>query len=135
MGNLAADRVSFVREGGLIAFECKDSQGKVHRVEANCDGGIHYIRFEFSRGGESLFMSLHVDDEQHDLRLKNIPILCEPNPNHFVLGASLERTTNATFNLYETYHVDRTLTVKERLQTHAYFMDKMGARMYFETTR
>lgn len=133
-GALLSNRVSFLREGDLIAIECLDAQGKQHRVEARCDGGTHYVRFEFSRGPEALFMSLHVDDEQHDLRVSKLPMECDPDPGSFVMGTSLEGGRGAAFRLYETYSVGRTMTFEERLGSHVYFLDKLGFPLYMDRT-
>jgi len=131
-GGLLQDRVSFVREGSLLAFECLDSSGKLHRVQAQCDGGVHYVRFEFSTAADSLYMSLHIDDEQHDLRVSKIPICCSPNPAIFHVGTSLEGDRNAAFNLYETYNVGRTLAHHERLGSYVHYLDKFERGKFLE---
>jgi len=131
-GGVEKDRVSFVREGDLIAFECLDSQGKKHRLEAVCDEGIHYVRFEFSSGADILYMSLHIDDDEHELRLKKIPIRCDPNPASFVIGASLERKYNAPFRLFETYSIGRTMTLEERLSSHVHYLEKLKFPLYMD---
>jgi len=132
MGNTRKDRVSFVREGEFIAFECLDSRGILHRLEARCDGGIHYIRFEFSHGGDMLFMCLHIDDEEHELRKRKIPLNCDPDPGRFILGSSLEQNKHAEFRLYGVTSIKRTMCIEERLKTHAEFLNMMKCRMYFE---
>jgi hypothetical protein len=131
-GSLKQNRVSFLREGNLLAFECLDSQGKLYRVEGQCDAGVHYVRFEFSSAEGGLYMSLHIDDEQHDLQVKKIPLQCDPNPGVFCLGSSLEGGGHAAFRLYETYSVGRTLTLGERLNSYVYYLSKLNQPKFLE---
>lgn len=132
-GDIGRNRVSLVREGDVLAFECTDSRGTVHRVEGRCDEGVHYVRFEFSSAPESLFMSLVIDDEEHDLRVRNAPIDCDPNPERFRLGGSMDGSRTASFQLYETYNVNRTMSLDERIRSYLYFREKFGLPAFMDT--
>ena len=91
-----------------------------------------YVKFEFSTGADSLYMSLHIDDEQHDLRVNKIPMCCSPNPAIFHVGTSLEGDRNEAFDLYETYNVGRTLSLHERLGSYVRYLDKFERGKFFE---
>ena len=124
-GSVEKDRVSFIREENLIAFECLDSQGRLHRLAALCIGtDCHYVRFEFSNDDGGIYMSLHVNDEEQELKLGKLQFQCNPDMTIRVDGANLEQRVGAVFNIYETIIRGQTLNLREKLDCYSYLLEK-----------
>lgn len=131
-GNLVKDRISFIREENLIAFECLDSEGRLHRLAAKCTGTApHYVRFEFSNDDGGLYMSLHVDDDEQEHKFSKLQFQCRPDLTIRVDGANLEGRCGAAFNSFQTIVINRTLTLGEKLANYSYCLEIMASKKSF----
>lgn len=131
-GGIDKDRVSLFRDGELLLVQCLDSNGRPYHIECLCDDAIHQVRFEFSHGGDILFMNLHVDDEQQELRLSNIPLVCDPDPSRLIFGGNPKGSPHQPFRVYSFCQVARTLTIEERLGLHLHYLERRNSPKYFE---
>ena len=124
-GSLDGERVSLVREGEMLVFECVDAEGHLHRLTGRCMGtAAHYVHFEFSNDENGLYMSLRIDDEEHALVKGKSRLRCDPDLSNFTMGADLTGQRGAAFNMYETIFVNKTLALKDKLGLYAYSAEK-----------
>lgn len=133
-GGTSRDRISFLREGDLIVFECLDSQGRLHRLQGKCVGpDPHVIRFEFSSDAEGIYMSLHVDDEEKQLVKGSVQFQCDPDLTTMVSGADINGENGAAFHQYQTISRASTLSLREKLDIHSYLSEyKATSDRYIE---
>ena len=124
-GSLNGERVSLVREGEMLAFECVDAAGHRHRLTGRCTGNaVHYVHFEFSNDEHGLYMSLRIDDEEHALVKGKSRLRCDPDLSNFTLGADLAGRHGAAFNMHEMIFVNKTLALEDKLNLYAYSLGK-----------
>jgi hypothetical protein len=72
-------------------------------------------------------MSLQVDDEEKMLVRGTEKFLCDPDMTTFILGADLQGTNGAVFNLYDLALIGKTLPLDEKLEFYSHYLE--GARM------
>lgn len=124
-GNFDRDRVSFIKDGNLVIFECLDSHGRVHRLEGECAGAeTHIVRFEFSNDEQGIYMSLQVDDEEKGLYIGKSPFDCQPDLTVRVQGADLNGNNGAVFNIFQTIARGRTLDLADKLGLYSWMCQK-----------
>jgi len=123
-GGHNSDRLSIYLEGTLLVFESIDSGGRTHRLTGNLAGKEpHYIRFEFSNDIDGIYMSLNIDNQEHDLRVGQVQLQFDPNFSTYTLGADIDGANGAAFQILENYAVNRTLTMQEKLDSFHYFSE------------
>ena len=119
-GDIDRHRVSFIREGTSIVFECIDADGRVQRLTAACAGtDAHFVKFEFSNDDDGIYMSLQVDDEEKALHVGKHPFQCQPDMTIYVQGADLDGNSGAVFNIFQMICRNQTLNLQEKLDLYS----------------
>jgi len=121
-GTDSTNKISVYVEDDNIVFECLDSQKKCHRLESPLNNlGLNYIRFEFSNDSEGIYMSLNLNNTEAELRLGKNKLHLDPNISILTLGADSSGNNGAHFYMLQHYAVNRTMTLKEKLETFYHF--------------
>ena len=124
-GTLDGERISLVLERDMLAFECVDADGHLHRLTGSCvRNAAHYVHFEFSNDQDGLYMSLRIDDEEHELVKGKSHLRFDPDLSNFTMGADLSGNRGAAFNMYEMFFVNNTLNLENKLGVYGYFAEK-----------
>ena len=126
-GSGSRDKVSVCLENGNLIFECVDSENKSHCLESPLDkSGPHYVRFEFSNDSDGIYMSLNVNNIEAERKIGKKRLLLNPNVDYFTLGADSNGNNGAHFYTFAEYAVNRTMSVKEKLDSYYCFKKAMG---------
>jgi hypothetical protein len=125
-GSSRGDKLSVFFEADDLIFECIEITGESHRLSASVVGNDpHYIRFEFSNDENGMYMSLNVDNVEHDLRVGKRPFNFELDATGYVLGADLDGKNGACFQILESYALCKTMEIKAKLGSFMYFSQRI----------
>lgn len=120
------DKVSVCLENGILIFKCIDSEDKSHCLESPLDNsGPHYVRFEFSNDSDGIYMSLNVNNIESELKIGKKKLNLNPDIDYLTLGADSTGKNGAHFYLFTTYAVNRTMDIKEKLDSYYDFKNKV----------
>lgn len=126
-GGEGQDKVLVCLENGNLIFECIDSENKSYCLESSLErSGPHYVRFEFSNDSDGIYMSLNVNNVETDLKIGEKKLNLDPDLDYLTLGTDSNGNNGAHFYMFENYAVNRTMDIKEKLDSYYYFKKKMG---------
>lgn len=124
-GGEGKDKVSVCLENGILIFKCLDSENKSHCLESSLDKlGPHYIRFEFSNDSDGIYMSLNVNNIETERKIGKKKLHLDPNIDYLTLGADSTGNNGAYFYMFMHYAVNRTMDVKEKLDSYYCFKEE-----------
>jgi hypothetical protein len=125
-GSVERDRLSMCIENGRLILTCLDSQGRAHQLEGNVAVGVSInIRFQCCNAGNGAFMSLALNNEEQDLRIKNSGICFQLDFSSLNVGADINGKNGARFQMLEHMCYSQTLGTVEKLQIYHYSKSKI----------
>lgn len=126
-GTSRNNRLSVFIENNYIVYQCIDSKGDIHVCKASAiyDEPI-YLRFEFASNSDGIYMSLNVNNEEHDLRVGRVGVSFDLQLRGFVLGSDILCKNFGKFYMLETYYVKKTMSINDRLGSYHYFKRKIS---------
>ena len=126
-GGKDKNKVSVCLENGILIFKCIDSENKSHCLESPLDKlGPHYVRFEFSNDSDGIYMSLNVNNIESELKIGKKKLNLDPDIDYLTLGADSTGNNGAHFYMFTNYAVNRTMDIKEKLDSYYHFKKKIG---------
>ena len=124
-GTSPKNRLSVFIENNYIVYRCIDSEGDIHVCKASAiyDKPI-YLRFEFAPNSDGIYMSLNVNNEEHDLHVGRVGVNFDLQLKGFVLGSDILCKKFGKFYILETYYTMKTMSIENRLGSYHYFERK-----------
>ncbi|MEA5512769.1 Shedu anti-phage system protein SduA domain-containing protein [Nodularia sp. UHCC 0506] len=135
-GSPQKNRLSIFIENGYIIYQCIDNEYIVHLCKApiTYEKSI-YLRFEYATDHNGIYMSLNVNNEEHDLRIGSATLNFNLQLTGFVLGTDISCKYFGKFYMLEACYVSKTMSIEDKLGSYHYFKRKaasLSGGVYFD---
>lgn len=128
-GDELRNRLSLFLENGRLVYRCFDSIGREYRLECAPPTNVPlFLRFEYSNDQAGAYLSLNVNNEEHDLRVSSAQLEFALDLAGMKLGSDRLGRHGARFQFLESYYRTQTFNVIEKLGAFHFFKRKTSAR-------